>query len=168
MLQEILDAIKAIKFNKMVTCPLTYPLTLNGSDAATALESGDTLGFVTELRVPTSGIIYGATLYDFDDKGIATDLEIFTAPIANVAVDAAFAPTDAEMLNFLTELNFVAFDDQGGSQTSEIFNVGKGYSTPTGVLYLQGVTRGTPTVTAGSPYRVRLYIISDDPNWKEY
>jgi len=150
--------------SKVVSCP-SSPQIIVGSDSATALESGDTMGNVFQLKVPSSGIIYSATLFDYDDKGIQVDLEIFKDTIADVAVDAAFAPTDTEGLAFLTELNFVAFDDHGLFQTSEIFNIGKAYTAPKGAFYIQAVTRGTPTVTAGSPYRIQLQILSFDTNF---
>jgi hypothetical protein len=84
-----------------------------------------------------------------------------------VATDAPYAPTDAEGLRFLTELNFVSFTDQGAFRTSELRNMGIGYSAPSGLLWFQAVTRGTPTIAAGSPHQIQIDIDSDDPNWQE-
>ncbi len=165
-LEDIELAIKKIRASKTVSCP-AIPMVIPGSDSATALESGDTLGTVFELDVPKSGEIRSATLFDFDDKGIQTDLEIYKQPIADQAVDAAYAPTDIEGLNFLTSLKFVSWDDKGVFQISELTNIGKAYSTPNGKFLIQTVTRGTPTVTAGSPYRMQIQILSDDPDWVE-
>uniref|UniRef100_A0A6H2A0G0 Uncharacterized protein n=1 Tax=viral metagenome TaxID=1070528 RepID=A0A6H2A0G0_9ZZZZ len=166
-LVDIEQALKEIRTTSIVSCPIR-PIAIPGSDSATALESGDTMGNVFSIRVPRSGVIVSATLWDMDYKNIQTDLEVYREPIADVAVDAAYAPTDAEGLNFITELSFFVFDAQGANfYTSEITNIGKAYSAPKGLLYIQGVTRGTPTVTAGSPYRVQLQIQSFDSNFVE-
>ncbi len=165
--RELLEEIKKITSRgKTVSCP-SIPMPIPGSDNATALESGDTIGYVFQLAVPTSGIIYSATLFDFDDEGTQVDLEIFKAKIADVAADAAFAPTDTEGLAFLTELSFVAFDDHGVFQTSELTNIGKAYTVTDGIFYIQAVTRSTPTIAAGVPHRVQIQILSDDPTWQE-
>lgn len=164
---ELLDEIKKLTARtKTVSCP-AVPVVVTASDTAVALESGDTLGLVFSIEVPPSGEIRSATLFDMDDKGIQTDLEIFKAPIVDQATDAAFAPTKVEGLTFLCELSFGSPDDHGLFQTFDITNIGKAYSVPSGKFYIQAVTRGTPTVTAGSPYRVQLQILSDDPTWQE-
>ncbi len=165
---ETIEAVlKTLGTTTIVSCPL-LPTVITGSDAATALESGDTLGTVFEIVVPKRGVIISGTLFDFDNKGIQTDLAIFKKRIADVAVDAAYAPTDAEGLHFITLLKFVSPDAQGANfQTFELTNIGKAYSVPNGVFYIQAITRGTPTVTAGSPYKVKLQIQSFDPTFKE-
>jgi hypothetical protein len=164
--ESVENAVKDIQTTKVVACPLV-PALIAGSDTATALESGDTLGLVFPLSVPKSGVIISATLYDFDDKGITTDLMIYSARIADQATDAAYAPTDIEGLNFITCLTFAVPIDHGNFQTFELTNIGKAYSIPQGIFFCQAVTRGTPTVTAGSPYRVKLQIQSFDPSFKE-
>lgn len=164
-LESVEQAIKDYRVSEIVSCP-DLPKAIPGSDTATALESGDTLGNVFSIKVPKSGIIISATFYDLDDEGSQVDLEIFKQGIADQAVDAAYAPTDAEMLTFLTELSFVDFDDQGTSQTSELTNIGKAYNAPSGLLYFQAVTRATPTIAAGSPPYIQLQILSTDSSFK--
>ncbi len=165
-LEDIERAISNIRTTQIVTCP-RMPAVIVGSDSATALESGDTIGEVFKIKVPKSGIIISATLFDFDDEGTQVDVEIFSAKIADVAVDAAYAPTDAEGLTFITKLGFVSFDDQGSFQTSELPNIGKAYSVPNGVFFIQAVTRATPTIAAGVPHRLQLQILSKDSTFKE-
>ncbi len=165
-LENVVEVLKAIGTTTIVSCPAN-PVALPGSDSATALESGDTMGTVFALSVPKSGEIRSATLFDMDDKGIQTDLMVYKAKIADQAVDAAYAPSDPEGLMFITCLSFVSPVDHGGFQTYELTNIGKAYSAPNGKLYIQGVTRGTPTVTAGSPYRIQVQIQSFDPTFKE-
>jgi hypothetical protein len=137
-LESVEQAILKWKSQKMVSCP-SIPMAIPGSDSATALESGDTIGNCFSLRVPPSGQIVSATLYDFDAEGSQVDVFVFKEKIADVAVDAAYAPTDVEGLTFLTLLSFVSFTDQGAYKTSEINNIGKGYSVPCGFRLSPGL-----------------------------
>ncbi len=165
---ELLEEIKnLVSRPKTVCCPAT-PFEILGITAGAALSaSGDALGLVMKIAVPPSGVIYSATFFDLDDEGSQVDLEIFKRSIADVAWDAPFAPSDTEILNFITELNFFAFDDHGSCQTSEIKNIGKAYTVPNGFLYIQAVTRATPNIAAGNMPRIQLQILSDDPTWQE-
>ncbi len=165
-LESIEQAIKDLGTSIIVSCP-KESLKIPGSGSATELDSGDTVGNVFMIPVPKSGEIRSATFWDLDDEGIQIDVFIFKAPIVDVAVDAAYAPTDVESLQYLTKLSFVSFDDQGAFQTSELTNIGKAYSVPNGKLYLQAVTRGTSNIAAGSEPRFQLQIQSFDPNFKE-
>lgn len=164
---ELLEEIKNTRESKVVSCP-AEPVVIQGITTGGALSaSGDTLGTVTKVAIPKSGVIYSATFYDMDDEGIQTDLEIFKKPIADVVWDAAFAPTDTEMAHFVTELAFFAFDDHGTAQTSELVNIGKAYTAPDGFFYIQAVARGTPNIAANNLPRFQLQILSDDPNYQE-
>ncbi len=163
---ELLEEIKKLTARtKTVSCPIE-PMAIPGSDSATALESGDTVGKVFRLAAPPSGEIRSAILFDFDDEGTQVDLMIYKSPIVDVAVDAAYAPTDTEGLNFLTRLPFVVFDDHGAFQTAELTNIGKAYTVRDGFFYIQAVTRSTPTIAAGVPHRIQIQILSDDPTWR--
>ena len=165
-LEDVYQALKALGTTTVVSCPIS-PSPIPGSDSATALESGDTVGNVFRLAVPKSGVIISATLFDYDDEGTQIDLEIYKARIADVAVDAAYAPTDIEGLTFVCELSFVSFDDHGVFQTSQLTNIGQAYTVSGGFLYFQAVTRSTPTIAAGVPHRIQLQIQSFDPTFKE-
>ena len=165
-LNELLGEIKKLTSRgRTVACP-AEPMTIQGITEGAALStSGDALGLISKIAVPLSGIIYSATFFDLDDEGTQVDLEIFKRAIADVAWDAAYAPSDAEIRDFVTELNFVAFDDHGACQTSEIFNIGKAYTAPEGYLWIQAVTRATPSIAKGNNPRIQLQILSDDPTW---
>jgi len=168
MEDNLLDSVNGLLANgsRIVSCPL-IPKVLKSSDTATTIESGDTLGLVTEIEVPPSGEIRSATFMDFDDEGVQVDVFVFKLSIADVAIDAAYAPTDTEGLQFITKLSFVSFTDQGLFQTSELTNIGKAYSAPEGKFYVQGVVRGGYTVAANSPARIQIQIAADDPTWQE-
>lgn len=160
------EKIPKSRVSKVVSCPL-YPVEIPGIVAANALDANDAFGTIVTLYVPYSGIIYSATFWDLDDEGTQVDLEIFKHSITQIASDAAWAPTDIDMLSFITELSFAAFDDQINSQTSELTVIGKAYAAPEGKFYIQAVCRGTPTIAAGASPRFQLQIIPDDPEWKE-
>ena len=166
MSEEIERAIREKKISKVVSCP-SVPIQIDGITAADAFDAGDCFGKITEIRVPLSGIIYSATFWDFDDEGSQIDLEIFKASIIQTASDAAWDPTDVDMLKFVTELAFVAFDDHISSRTSELTNIGKAYTAPDGKFWIQAVCRGTPNIAATAIPRFQLQIIPDDPDWLE-
>jgi hypothetical protein len=155
---------RIVTHERVAVCP-PIPVEIPGITAADAFDANDCMGTIVKVAVPKSGIIYSATFYDLDDEGLQTDLEIFNKPIAQTASDAAFAPTDVEILTLVTELNFVAFDDHGTSQTSEIMNIGKAYTAPDGIFYIQAVARGVQNIAAANMPRFQLQIISDDTTW---
>lgn len=151
--------------SRVVSCPAT-PAMIPGIGAG-AEDAGDCLGTILQVYVPYSGVLYSATLFDLDDEGSQIDLEIFKHSITQIADNAAWAPSDEDMLKFVTELAFVSFDDHINSQTSELTNIGKAYTAPEGKFYIQAVCRGTPTIAAGASPRIQLQIIPDDPYWAE-
>lgn len=165
-LEDIEQAIKDKKISKTVSCP-SYPAEIPGITAADALDADDCLGTIITLNVPKSGVIYSATFWDLDDEGTQVDLEIFKHIITQIASDAAWSPSDEDMLHFITELAFFSFSDHINSQTSELTNIGKAYTAPEGKFYIQAVCRGTPTIAAGNMPRIQLQIIPDDPDWQE-
>jgi len=151
--------------NQIFACPL-LPIEIPGIVSGDAFDAGDCFGTLLQVKVPKSGIIYSATFFDRDDEGSQVDLEIFNRRIAQAASDAAFAPTDNEILSFVTELAFYNFDDHGASQTSELLNIGKAYTAPDGVFYIQAVCRGTPNIASTSMPFFQLFIMSDEPAFK--
>ncbi len=165
MLQEILNAIKDQRLGKTVSCPLT-PIMIPGT-AASAIEANDCLGILFTIDVPVRGVILSATFWDLDYEKTQVDLEIFKHNIAIIANDAAWAPTDADLLHFVTEIAFFTFDDHISGATSEVVNKGKAYTAPEGKFWIQAVGRGTPNIAVGAEPRVQLQILSDDPNWEE-
>jgi len=164
---ELLEQIKNLVFapKTIVSCP-AVPMEIPGITAATELDAGDTLGYVITLAVPKSGVIYSATFFDLDDDGVQIDMEIFKSSIADVAFDALFAPTDDEILNFVTEIQFFAFDDHGSCRTSEVKNIGKAYNAPDGKFYIQHVTRGLSNIALNNMPRFQLQIQSFDPDFE--
>ncbi len=162
--EQITEAINKL-LGVIVSCP-DEPVMITGITAADAFDAGDVMGNFTKVKVPKLGIIYSATFWDLDDEGTQVDLELFKHVITQTASDAAWSPTDADMLGFVTEIPFVSFDDHINSQTAEVNNIGKAYTAPEGFLWVQAVCRGTPNIAAGSSPRFQLQIISYDPTWR--
>jgi hypothetical protein len=157
--------LKAQSQDRIYSCP-ELPIEIPGITFGDALDAGDALGTPFPLKVPKRGIIYSATFWDMDDDGFQVDFKIFKEPIAAVAWDSAYAPTDAEQMNYITTLKFVAFNDDGTSQISEILNIGKAYTAPQGKFWIQAVARGASNIAAGNSPRFQLHILPLDPSWE--
>ena len=153
-----------VKQRTLYACPES-PILIPGIVTGAAYTSGYCFGTQFAIKVPKQGRLNGAIFFDLDDEGLQTDLEIFSAPIKQVADNAAFAPTDAELLALITELQFFAFDDHGTGQTSEVKNFGKDYVCPSGEFRIQAVARGVQNIAAGHLPKVQLFILSDDPDF---
>ena len=163
----ILETLKRILTTSIVACPIT-PMRIPG--VGVAIYGGtaaipECLGTIAQLRVPKRGIIVSATFFDLDDEGSQVDLEIFKALVTQNADNAAWTLSAANNPFFITEIAFFAFDDQIASQTSEVKNIGKGYTAPDGILYIQAITRATPTIAVAP--RFQLQIQSFDPDFEE-
>ena len=164
-LEDIEQAVKEIHIPKVVSCP-SKPIEIPGITAADIFDAGDCFGTIFEIAVPKSGEIRSAIFLDLDDEGSQVDLEIFKDSITQIASDAAWDLPSTELLRFVTELAFVAFDNHITCQSSDLTNIGKAYTAPGGKLYIQAVCRGTPTIAANKSPRVQLQISSDDPDWR--
>ncbi len=164
--QGIRDAVEALKTTGIVSCPLN-PLEIPGITAADALDAGDAIGSIMEIAVPKHGVIISATYWDLDDEGTQLDLEVFNLGITQIASDAVWAPSDIDMLKFVTEIAFFTFDDHINSQTSDVKNIGKAYTATDGMLRIQAVDRSTKNIAAGQMPRIQLQIQSYDPDFQE-
>ncbi len=162
---ETLNKLIAVA-GKVVSCP-AEPIEIPGIAAADAFDAGDCFGTLFTIAVPKAGIIQSATFYDMDDEGSQVDFEIFKRAVTSGVSDAAYAPSDADMLNLVMELQFFAFDDLGTAQISDRANIGKAYTAPEGKFWIQAICRGTPTIAATNMPKFQLQIIADDANYQE-
>jgi len=147
------------------TCP-SVPVDVPGITVADAFDANDCLGTVMAIPVPKAGIIQSATYFDMDDEGTQVDFMVFKNNFTFTASDAVYAPTDADLANFVTGLQFATFIDHGTGQTAQLVNNGVAYSAPKGVLYVQAVCRGTPTIAASNLPKFQMQIISLDPTFE--
>jgi len=163
--EEKRHTVKVSPYGRVVDCP-SAPVVIAGIDTGNAYTANDSVGLLTRVKVPPSGIIYSATLWDLDYDGFQIDLMIFKDKVAQVADDAAWAPTDLSILSFVTALAMVPATDHSASKTAELTNIGKAYTAPSGEFWIQAVARGASNIAAGSEPRFQLQIMPDDPNWE--
>ncbi len=140
------------------------------SHTTDALDANDAIGSPFTMLVPTSGLIHSATLLDRDDEGSELDVALFSGQFTGAAGDVAFSLSDEDAMLKIMELSFSSFNDNVNNQSSVLVNIGKAYRVPPlkrgskmGLMYAQGITRGTPTIAAGSEPMVRLEILPDWP-----
>ncbi|KKN76443.1 hypothetical protein LCGC14_0369520 [marine sediment metagenome] len=164
--EQIEEAVEDIGTTTVVDCPLV-PVEIPGSNSSGAYTANDAMGTIFEVVVPRRGEIRSAIFFDLDDEGLQTDLEIFKHKPTQIASEAAWALSLADVVKFITELSFVTPDDHNGTQTFQLTNIGMAYTAPEGKLYIQAVTRGTPTIAVGAKPRIQLQIQSFDPDFRE-
>jgi len=163
---SIEEVLKDIKTTTIVDCPLV-PVVIPdvGLNTYTTL---DTFGNMVKLKVPKRGVIVSATYYDLDYEGLQMNLHIFNHLITQIAPEAAWAPSDGDILNLVTRLAFVSFDSHTNSYTSEITNIGKAYTAHEGLFYIQAQCVGAQDMASAAVYpRYQLQIQSFDPDFKE-
>jgi len=165
-LESIEQALKTLFIGKIVSCPL-YPIEIPGIVAADAFDANDCFGTIFQIPVPKNGVLHSATFWDLDYEGTQVDFMIYGNPITQIASDAAWAPSDADQLVFVTALSFVSYIGHVNSYTFELNNIGKAYSAARGKFDIQAVTRATPTIAAGAMPRFQLQILSFDPDFME-
>ena len=148
-----------------LSCPAN-PVEIPGIAAADAFDAEDCFGTTFKVKVPKAGIIQSATFWDMDDEGSQIDFMVFKNNISATTSDAAWAPTDSDLLAFVTALQFATFVDHGTGRTAELVNIGKAYTALGGFFYIQAVAKSTPNIAAGNMPRFQMQIISLDPNFE--
>ena len=122
--------------------------------------SGDALGIKKSFsNIPEHGVIMAVTVIDRDKESVNLDLVLFYKDIAGTAANAAFAPTDAELATSPGSILVDTWKAFGDNSQGVVDNVGLPYWAPSGVLYFQCVTRGTPTFTAATDLWISISIV---------
>lgn len=163
-IEQLIDVVK--QGARIVTCPVV-PLIIPGIATGAAYTANDAMGTPFTIKVPKYGILYSATFLDMDDEGSQMDFAIFKQGITTSGDNSAWAPTDTDLLHFLTLLQFATFSDHGTGRTAELVNIGRAYSAISGLLTIQAIARSTPTIAAGNLPRLQLQILSGDPDFIE-
>jgi len=163
MLQELINAVRGIGTTQIVSCPLV-PLAIPGIGAG-AEGAADAMGTLFTIKVPKRGILVSATYYDLDYEGSQVNLFLFNHPVTAIADNAAWTCSDDDVLSQITRLAFFILNAQTASQTSEITNIGKGYTAPEGKFWIQAQCAAICTIAVAP--RVQLQIQSFDPTFKE-
>lgn len=112
---------------------------------AGAYSANDAVGQVVSFKVGSgtrkSGIIVAATLLDMDSEAAATDLFLFSHNVTSVADNAAFAPTDAEILRCIGVVNFGTSDyaSAGNGSVAQLSGLSIPFVCPRGSLGISNV-----------------------------
>lgn len=127
----------------------TQPRPIPGTDTA-AYAAGDAMGTRFFVEVPTTeGIIANVVFLDRDDEGVSMDLALFEAEFLETANNAAFAVTDGDLLNCLGFVSVTRYSNFSVNQVG-VGEPALTYRAPEKKLWGQWVTRGAPTLAAGS------------------
>lgn len=162
-IEDVEQAIKNIGTTTIVSCPNSpIPIPGIGAGAEGAL---DAMGTLFTINVPKRGVLVSATYFDLDYEGTQVNLYIFKNVVTAIADNAAWTCSDSDVLYQVTRLAFSAFNAQTASQTSEITNIGKAYTAPSGKFWLQ--TQCASICTIAVAPRIQLQIQSFDPDFKE-
>lgn len=128
--------------------------------------SGDAIGVPFTVIVPESGILSTVLLLDLDVQSAALDLWLFDSQPTATADNAAWDMADVDGPKSCGVLEFAATDYNGSADSSlgTLRNQGLLYVAPAGVLWVQVVSRGTPTyvmATPPGPLSLRFVIAAD-------
>ena len=121
-----------------------------GIGAAAAYATGDAMGTVFTLRVPSRGTIREVFFHDLDDEGLNKELWLFSGPITAAADNAAFSIADADNLITVAVFLFDAWRDAVNNQVGMTANTPVDYEAPTGLLHCQVKTLGADNIAAGA------------------
>ena len=138
---------------------IRFQLTTVG--AGVAYTSGDALGGVFKIPVPSHGIIHNVKMTDPDNDVLTPTIHIFDALIAGVVDNLASAFAVGEGVTQVLELALVPVA-VGSYKYISSTSVNEHYYSNTGFLYGQCTTTGTPSIAAGLMPWVTLGIIPAD------
>lgn len=133
-----------------------------GIGTGSAYASGDAFGAKFTFDVPKSGVIEAAVLLDLDDEGIETELWLFDRDFDATADNAAFDPSDIDLLKLVAVISLTNFANAASNQVAINNGLNLPYTAAAGKLYCQCVTRGTPNIAANNIPLVQLRIISHE------
>lgn len=140
----------------------TAPMQIPGIGTGAAYASLDAMGTIFALTgLPPSGIIQSARWYDLDDEGIAKEIWCFNGTIAGTADNAAFAPTDAELLSLECVITIANFKDASTSQMGVEDGLGISYVCPTGTFWCQVKTLGADNIAAANIPMISIRVLPD-------
>jgi hypothetical protein len=142
-------------------------VTVPGITTGAAYADGDCLGTLMEfpnlLRSgKSSGLLHTALYFDLDDEGLQVDLHLFSRPILSPGADnAAFTPSDSEVLAYLGTLTFTSFFNLGANQVSMLTNVGIALQSSGTSVWGHLVARGALNIAANNLPVLRLAVLPD-------
>ena len=133
---------------KKISRQVTIATDVAGSGA---YADGDAVGhpFVLEnvvREVGLGGEIVSCVMIDQNDQGIACDVILFSSPFVPTTDNAAFTPSDADLVYGLGHFSISSFSNFNSNQIGTARGIGLGFVLPEGSsIYGQLVARGAPT-----------------------
>ena len=138
------------------------PLPIEGLIPAVLYTANDAFGTINKLLVPRSGIIQDITFYDKDDEGLNMTALFFRENPAAETDNAAISISDTDLLKLEAVILIDSWHDLIDNQIGREDNLGIAYTAPSGTLWLQWVSRGAPTIAAGSEPHFMITILADE------
>lgn len=151
---------------RMISKTVSVTPTVSAASAYTANDAvGGEMTFAgaTANRSQTA-VLSTVTIIDEGDQGAALNLVCANQTVTEGADNAAFAWSDADVLNAVITVAIAATDyvDVGGAKVAVVGNVGQLFTTYNGdSLYCQLQTTGTPTYAATDDITVKLGFLQD-------
>ena len=130
---------------------------------AGAYAAGDAVGGVMSILtggiagdIANSTVLQDAQLIDRAQQNAIIKLVLFSSSPTAIADNAAFDVITADDAKVITVITFDTYTDVGSRTISEVKNITKAVSSNT-TIYGQMYTTGTPTYTATSDLRLKLW-----------
>ena len=122
------------------------------------MSSGDALGAKKQFTVPVHGEIIGVVVRDAAKQSANLDIVFFNTDIVGTATNAAFAPSDAELLTAVGSVLVDTWKAFSSNSLGVESNIRMPYWAPGGTLFFQCVTRATPTYAAASDVQISILV----------
>ena len=122
--------------------------------------AAEALGVLSSVRLPEHCLLTSVVVIDRDNENDELDIVMYGRSPAGTADNAAYDPSDAELEESLGSVTVSTYKAFANNSMASVDNIGKGLWLPEGVLYLQCVTRATPTFTATTDLRIRFVVVT--------
>jgi hypothetical protein len=145
---------------------VTRVMQVPGVGTGAAYEAGDAFGTLMTFQdvfrpEKCSGVIVSAFLIDLDDEGLQKDVVVFEKNVTGVADNAAFAPTDLDMLSCRGAFSITSFVNLGSNQIGTANNINLWMTSSDQHLRVWLVTQGADNIAAGSVPWIGLVVVPD-------
>lgn len=131
------------------------------TSAAAAQGNGDAITDSAEISdLPNTGTIMSVKVMDLGKQSVNMDVELWNFAFTDTDINSPYDPDDTEVTQGWHDSVLIdtwkAYND---SSMGVEHNVTMPYWTNTGSLYVQLVTRGTPTPASTTDYLIQLGIV---------
>jgi hypothetical protein len=110
-------------------------------------------------NIPEHGVIHSIVVIDRDKESANLDVVMFRADYTAAAINAAFLVADSDLSNLIGAVLINTWKAFSDNSVGVATNIGLPYWAPAGKIYLQLVTRATPTYAASTDLLISLSIV---------